>query len=161
MTAQLEVLRSTDDALLIERVFDAPVALVFRLWAEREHMMRWLGPAAFACTHLKMDFRPGGAWRACISSKAQGDLWMGGRYREIEPERRLVYTFTWDNNPGQPGVETLVTVTFAEQDGRTIQRFHQAPFVSRAVRDSHIGGWNESFDKQDAVVERLAGEPKR
>lgn len=147
----------SDNELLITRSFDAPVALVFRMWSEREHMQRWLGPTAFTCSSLELDFRPGGAWRACIVAAAFGERWMGGRFREIEANRRIVFSFAWDNDRGQPGVETLVTVTFEEQDGKTIQRFHQAPFLNVEDRDSHIDGWNESFDKQRAYAKTLAG----
>lgn len=145
-----------DDELLIERVFEAPRALVWRIWANREHMIRWLGPTDFACTHLEMDFRPGGKWRACIVSDEYGENWMGGEYREIEPERRIVYTFAWDEESGEPH-ETLVTVTFEDAgEGRTKQRFHQTPFTSVESRDSHIGGWSECFEREAAYVERLA-----
>ena len=147
--------------LLITRIFDAPAALVFRIWEQPEHMMRWLGPKDFACTSLKLDFRPGGAWRACIESEATGRSWMGGQYREIERDKRIVYTFAWEDGRDQPGVETLVTVTFTEQEGRTVQNFHQAPFLNLEARDSHIGGWNQCFDKEQAYAEDLAkrGQP--
>ena len=148
--------RLGDDELLITRTFDAPVALVFRIWAEREHMIRWLGPKGFTCTSLELDFRPGGRWRACIVSEEYGESWMGGHYREIEQEKRIVYTFACEDGPDQPGVETLVTVTFTEQDGKTVQAFHQAPFTRVEARDSHIGGWNECFDREQAYVESLA-----
>jgi uncharacterized protein YndB with AHSA1/START domain len=147
-----------DDELLITRVFDAPVALVFRIWAQREHMIRWWGPKNFTCTHLELDFRPGGAWRACIVSEAYGENWMGGRFRAIEQNKRIVFTFAWDERPGQPSVETLVTVTFTEQDGKTVQTFHQAPFRTVESRDSHIGGWTQCFDREQAYAEGAAKE---
>jgi uncharacterized protein YndB with AHSA1/START domain len=46
-----------------------------------------------------------------------------------------------------PGHQTLVTVTFAEQDGKTRLTFHQAPFESVESRDSHQSGWSECFDR--------------
>lgn len=149
-----------DDELIITRTFAAPQALVFEVWSKREHMMQWLGPTGFTCTSLEMDFRPGGTWRACIVSDAHGESWMGGEYREIEPNRRIVYSFAWEDGRDQPGVPTLVTVTFEEKDGKTVQTFHQAPFLHKDGRDSHIGGWNQSFDKTQAYVERLAGTKK-
>lgn len=149
-----------DDELIIERTFDAPAALVFRIWEDRDHMVRWLGPADFTCTHLESDFRPGGKWRACIASKQYGDHWMGGEYKEIEKDRRIVYSFAWDSDEdganNEDGRETLITVTLAEKDGKTVQTFHQTPFVSVEMRDSHIEGWNESFDKEQAYAEELA-----
>jgi uncharacterized protein YndB with AHSA1/START domain len=150
-----------DDELLIERTFDAPVALVFRIWAERDHMIRWLGPKDFTCTSLELDFRPGGRWRACIVSDQYGENWMGGSFREIEKDKRIVFTFTWEDRADDPNAETLVTVTFAERDGKTVQSFHQAPFPDVEDRDSHVGGWTECFDRQQAYVERLAKEARR
>ena len=161
MTAEPNTRKVADDELLIVRTFDAPVELVFRIWAEREHMIRWLGPKDFTCTSLEMDFRPGGKWRACIASEAYGESWMGGEYREIERGKRIVYTFAWEDGPDQPGVETLVTVTFTEQNGRTVQTFHQAPFIHVEARDSHIGGWNECFDREQAYAEDLARGDRR
>jgi uncharacterized protein YndB with AHSA1/START domain len=158
---QTSTRKLADDELLITRTFDAPVTLVFAIWAEREHMIRWLGPKGFTCTSLEMDFRPGGAWRACIVSAEYGKHWMGGQYREIEQDRRIVYTFAWEDGPDQPGVETLVTVTFREQDGQTIQSFHQTPFIHVEARDSHIDGWSECFDREEAYVESLAKEIRR
>ena len=146
MDARIEAARPADDKLLIVRTFDAPVALVFRIWEDRDHMIRWLGPKNFTCTHLESDFRPGGKWRGCIVSDEYGESWMGGEYREIEKDKRLVYSFAWDDGPDQPRLETTVTVTFAEENGRTVQRFHQTPFTSVEARDSHVGGWSECFD---------------
>ncbi len=153
MTAHASAKRLADDELLITRVFDAPVSQVFRLWEEREHMIRWWGPKDFTCTSLEHDFRPGGKWRACIVSKAYGENWMSGQFREIEKDRRIVFTFAWEED--QPN-ETLVTVTFAAQNGKTVQTFHQAPFRTVESRDSHIGGWNECFDREEAYAEGLA-----
>lgn len=157
MTAEIEGRRLADDELLIERVFDAPASLVFRIWEQREHMIRWWGPKDFTCTSLDVDFRVGGAWRACIVSDAYGESWSSGRFREIERDRRIVFTFAWEDGGEQLGVETLVTVTFAERDGRTVQSFHQTPFLTVESRDSHLWGWNECFDRERDYAEDLAG----
>ncbi len=156
MSAKAECGPLGDDELLIVRTFDAPVSLVFRLWEKREHMMRWLGPRTFTCTSLDLDFRPGGAWRACIESEAAGPFWMGGQYREIERDRRIVFTFVGEDESGRRSVETLVTVTFSERDGKTVQSFHQTSFPTVESRDSHLSGWDQVFDKQQAYAERLA-----
>jgi hypothetical protein len=50
----------------------------------------------------------------------------------------------------------VVTVTFAEKDGKTVQSFHQTPFSSVKDRDDHIGGWNSLFNKQQRYTENLA-----
>lgn len=145
-----------DHELLITRTFNAPVSLVFRIWEQREHRIRWWGPKNFTCTSFDQDFRPGGAWRACIVSDAYGESWMSGVFREIERDKRIVFTFAWEDGRDQPGIETIVTVTFTEQDGKTVQGFHQAPFLNIEGRDSHVVGWNECFDREQVYAESTA-----
>jgi len=140
-----------DDELLIERDFDAPPSLVFAMWSQPEHFRRWMGPEGFECRACEMDFRIGGAYRAMIWSEAFGESWFGGVYREIEPEKRLVFTFRWDTGPSG-GIETLVTITFREVGGRTRQLFHQTPFIDVERRDAHVGGWSSAFDKLAAYA---------
>jgi uncharacterized protein YndB with AHSA1/START domain len=144
-----------DDQLLIVRTFDAPAALVFSLWSDARHFKRWMGPGDFDCPVAEIDFRVGGAYRAMIRSPSRGDSWFGGVYREIEPARRLVFTFAWDDGPSAE-LETLVTITFEERGGKTVQTFHQTPFLNVERRDSHVGGWNGAFDKEQAYAEALA-----
>lgn len=156
MTASSSDDSSRADELHLERVFDAPVPLVFSIWREREHMMQWLGPKGFRCTALELDFRPGGAWRACIEAEGHGQSWMAGEYIDIVENERIVYTFAWLDGPERPGAETRITVTFEDRDGKTLQRFHQAPFASVESRDSHVGGWSECFDREGAYAESLA-----
>ena len=144
-----------DDELFIVRAVDAPLPLVFRMWEDIHHRVRWWGPKDFKCTHFEQEFRPGGAWRACITSDEYGDSWHGGVFREIERDKRLVFTFAWDSGPAG-GVETVVTVTFAEMQGVTIQTFHQTPFSSVERRDSHVVGWSTLLDNQQAYVETQA-----
>lgn len=143
--------------LFISRTFAAPVALIYRLWSEPAHFQRWWGPQEFRCTALEMDFRPGGRWRACIESGRHGSSGMGGTYRQIEPQRRLVFTFAWEDGRDQPGVETLVTVTFTDQGATTLQTFHQTPFLHEDGRDSHVRGWNSAFDCEAQYAAQLAG----
>lgn len=143
-----------DDELLISRTFDAPASLVFAMWSDPEHMKNWMGPESFECPVVEMDFRIGGAYRALIRSKEHGDNWFGGVYREIEPDRRLVFTFAWDNDGPSAGVETLVTITFRESGGKTVQTFHQSPFLNVERRDSHVGGWTSAFNKEEAYLAR-------
>jgi uncharacterized protein YndB with AHSA1/START domain len=140
--------------LLITRVLDAPPSLVFKVWTQPEHMVRWLGPKDFTAPSCEMDLRPGGAWRACIRSAEGTDHWMQGVYREVVEPERLVFTFAWEDQ-GQPGHQMLVTVTFAEQDGKTRLTFHQAPFESVESRDSHQSGWSECFDRLEDYLAQL------
>ena len=139
--------------LVITRDFDAPRALVFAAWTDPDHARHWWGPKDYPATHLEMDVRPGGKWRNRLTSTETGrDLWHGGVFREVVPPERLVFTFAWEED-GERGLETVVTVTFAERGGRTRMTFRQAPFRSAGERDGHAGGWTSCFDR---LTEHLA-----
>ncbi|MDP3855289.1 SRPBCC domain-containing protein [Phenylobacterium sp.] len=143
-----------DDEIFIVRAFAAPAALVFRLWEDPAHRAPWWGPGASTCTHFAHEFRKGGAWRACIDSARYGEQWQGGVYREIERDTRIVFTMAWDLGPAGEA-ETVVTVTFAERKGATIQTFHQTPFATVERRDDHVVTLSLLLDRQQAYVESL------
>jgi uncharacterized protein YndB with AHSA1/START domain len=155
MAATADAAIPAERELVITRVLDAPRSLVFKVWTEPSHVVRWLGPKGFTAPSCKMDLRPGGAWQACIRSPEGTEHRMQGVYREIVEPERLVFTFAWENDQGEPGHQTLVTVTFAEQGGKTLLTFHQAVFETVESRDSHHGGWGECFDRLEDYLARL------
>lgn len=133
--------------LVIVREFDAPRELVFATWTDPKHARHWWGPKDHPATHLEMDARPGGRWRNRLTSTETGvHLWHSGVFREVVPPERLVFTFAWEEE-GERGLETVVTVTFAEHGGRTRMTFRQAPFRSTGERDGHACGWTSCFDR--------------
>lgn len=132
--------------LVIERIFDAPRALVFKAWTEPERMAQWWGPRGFTMTSCKMDLRPGGAYRFEMRSPADTEHRTQGVFREIVEPERLVYTWAWVDAEGKSGHETLVTLTFAEHGGKTKLTLHQATFESVTARDAHRGGWTTALD---------------
>lgn len=135
--------------LVIERLIDAPVALVFKAWTAPEHLARWLGPKDFTAHSVRMDFRPGGAWSAVIRSPEGADYPMGGLYRTIDENRHLAFTFRWT---GEDGPETLVSVAFETVGARTRLTFAQTPFETVESRDSHAEGWGECLDRLTAYI---------
>ena len=150
-------LATRDDELRLERTFDAPLALVWRLWEDHTHMIRWWGPEMFTCIELDWALTPGRPWRAMMASKQYNRRIsrMGGVIRDVEKHKRIVFTFAWDEDSGRD-MDTLITVEFTEQDGRTLQSFHQTPFSNTEVRDSHVGGWNSLINKQQLYAENVA-----
>src|SRR5438094_908527 len=72
-------------------------------------------------------------------------FWEQSFYREIVEPQRLVFTWAWEDAQGKPGHETVVTVTFAEQGGKTKLTLHQATFESVSARDAHQSGWASSL----------------
>lgn len=155
--AERRNLATRDDELKLDRTFDAPLALVWRMWESRDHMIRWWGPEIFTCIELDWELTPGRPWRAMMASRQyhREVSRMGGTILEVEKHKRIVFSFAWDEDSGRD-MDTIITVTFAEKDGATLQTFHQAPFSGVAVRDSHVGGWNSLIDKQQRYTENLA-----
>ena len=70
-----------------------------------------------------------------------------GVYREIVVPERLVLTYITDDAAGNPGPETLVTVTFADLGGKTRLTLHQTAFQSVAARDDHRRGWTSALER--------------
>lgn len=141
-----------DDELLIERIFDAPRELVFRVWTRPEHLMKWWGPKDYTAIGIEQDFRVGGTYRYGMRSASGHEAWKSGVYQEIVPNERIVMTFRWDD--GAYGVDNLVTITFLTMaSGRTLFRFHQARFQTVEGRNDHIAGWSSLFDKLATYLE--------
>lgn len=147
---------ATRPSLSLQRVFDAPRALVWKAWTTPETMVLWLGPVEWPAVSVAQDLRVGGEWRACLRSPDTGqDLWQGGVYREIVPPERLVFTFKWDeSHEDGPPVDTLVTVEFAElPDGRTRMDFTHEGLKSEQSLTGHRHGWTSTFERLVAFLE--------
>jgi uncharacterized protein YndB with AHSA1/START domain len=128
--------RASDTELSITRLFDAPRSLVFRMWVDPKHVVRWWGPGRFTTLSCTMDVRPGGAWRVRSRSPEGVDHTEQGVYREIVEPERLVFTHAWEDAAGTRSPETLVTVTFIDEHGKTIRlpssRWPSATGITRA-----------------------------
>lgn len=140
------IVEPADRVLKIERMFDAPRELVFKVWTQPEHMAKWFGPRGFKSTILRSELRPGGHYRIHMLGP-DGDHWTQGVYLEVIPPERFSYTYAWadaNGNPTRP--ETTLTVTLEDLGGKTKLTLHQAIFESTTARDLHNGGWNSALD---------------
>lgn len=143
----VDTMSTTDLALTITRVFDAPRELLFEVWTNPDHLAKWWGPAGCTAESCTIKLVEGGRWRTCIRNHTNGDeYWCRGVYHEIDAPHRLVFSFAWEEPVGTPGHDTLVTVTFVERGDKTEMTFHQEVFESVGARDGHRGGWDECFD---------------
>ena len=138
---------SAERELVITRIFDAPCRLVFKMWTEPEHLVRWWGPRGFATISGRMEVRPGGVWSRSMRAPDGSVIRKHGVYREIVMPERLVFTYVTDDLAGNPGPETLVTVTFTDLGGKTRLSVHQAFLESVAARDDHRRGWTSALER--------------
>ena len=137
--------------LTIQRTFDAPRDLLFKMWTETDHLNQWICPQGFRVTFSEGDLKVGGKFRSGMHSPGTGELIVYGVYKEITPPSRLVFTHQWENN-GKANHETVVAITLVEQGDKTIMTFHQTGFASEGSRDGHRGGWSEAFEKLAAYI---------
>ncbi len=147
---------SSERRLVLIRVFEAPRALVYEMWTKPEHLAHWSCPKGYTIVHQNGDCRPGGKWRSCMRSPDGKDLWLGGVYRELVRDQRLVFTHVWDQADGEPGHETVVTVLLENHARGTKMTFQQELFDSKANRDGHADGWTQCFDRLDGHLKSAA-----
>jgi uncharacterized protein YndB with AHSA1/START domain len=138
--------------LVITRIFDAPRALVFRMWTSPEHLARWWGPEGFTTLACAMDVRPGGAWSRHMQGPDGLVIIKRGVYREIVPPERLVFTYADEQEDGSLGPVTLVTVTLEEQGAKTRLTLRQTGFATISARDGHEGGWSSCMERFAAYL---------
>ncbi len=138
--------------LTISRIFDAPRELVFAAWTEPHHLAQWSGPEGFTSQQDYFSATPGGKYRVCVIEPNGTEHWMRGTYQEVVAPERLVYTHLWEQDAGGTSPLTLVTVTFADEAGKTRMVLRQTGFASETSRDNHIGGWSSSLNDLDAYL---------
>jgi len=158
---------SIGQALIIERVFDAPRELVWRAWTEPEMAMRWWGPKGFTAPACEIDFRVGGKILSAMQSPEFNEgrpIWSTGVYREIDPLERIVMSDSFADEHGNvvPAthygmgeefpLEMLVTVTFEDLDGKTRMTLRHEGLPAGEMKDGAGAGWNESFDKLAEIL---------
>jgi uncharacterized protein YndB with AHSA1/START domain len=133
-TGTLKMTAPRDREIVMIRVFDAPRTLVFDAFTKPELVKRWLlGPPGWSMPVCEIDLKVGGAYRYVWRHADGREMGMGGVYREIVPQERLVCTELFDE-AWYPG-EALITTTLAEKDGRTTLTTTML-YVSREARDS-------------------------
>lgn len=139
--------------LKLTRVFKAPLKLVFECWTQPAHMEKWLFPKDFTVPFSDADIRSGGSYRSCLREPNGPDHWVGGTYIEVTPYHRILFTHAWQDEVGNSGHETVVTITLKEVDAsRTELTLHQAFFESGSSRDGHAEGWDEAFDNLERYL---------
>lgn len=140
--------RTPGTVLTITRYFDAPPALMFRVWTQPEHVARWWGCAeATGDVRVECDLRVGGAFSAEMLLKDGAVHCIRGVYREIEEPTRLVFTWAWENTAGFQGANTLVTLTFEARNTGTFLTLRHELFADEEACLAHGDGWRASLDR--------------
>ena len=138
--------RLSDTEFAVTRLFDAPPNLAFQAWSEPKLFQRWWVPSSFpiqlvACD---MDVRTGGKYRLEFAH-GDGTMAFHGRYLEVVPDRKIV----WTNEEGEEE-GAVTTVTFEDKGGQTLVTFHESYPTKEALEEALAGsaaGLPEQFDQ--------------
>ena len=153
MTNPTTIEQASERELVVTRTFDAPARIVFKAWTTPELFMRWWAPRSMGMNLLscEMDVRTGGGYRLAFGQDPDSATAFFGKYLEVTPPSRLV----WTNDEGEDAAVT--TVTFEEQDGRTLLVLREL-YPSKAALEANRGaeeGLPEQFGQLDELLASL------
>ena len=150
MTNPTTAERTSDREIVVTRTFDAPAHIVFQAWTRSELFKLWWPPTSLGVPLLscEMDVRVGGGYRLEFGHDASQSFAFFGKYIEVTPPSRLV----WTNDESEDGPVT--TVTFEEKDGRTFLVLLEL-YPSKEALDASGGaadGLPEQFGQLDDLL---------
>jgi uncharacterized protein YndB with AHSA1/START domain len=142
--------------LLLERVVDVPPDLVWRAWTVPEHVKKWFTPAPWQTIKCEIDLRPGGIFRTVMRSPEGQEIDNVGRFLEIVPNRKLVWTVALQPGfrPSNPSfdVPAFTAVILIEPHGKGAKYSALAMHKDEKGRDAHdrmgfTHGWGIALDQ--------------
>jgi uncharacterized protein YndB with AHSA1/START domain len=139
------------DRLVVTRIFKAPVERVYAAWTDAQQMKRWFAPGDMSVPVAEADVREGGGYRVQMAGSGSDCEFhtTGGIYREVVPNRRLVFTWQWEGSE----LETMVTLEFRPlSDSETELTLIHEGFDSEDTRDKHGQGWDGCLAKLEAFL---------
>jgi uncharacterized protein YndB with AHSA1/START domain len=148
--------RKSERELVVTRTINGPARLVFEAWTKPELLQRWWVPKSFGVSLLscEADVRVGGQYRFVFSHGDSKPMAFFGRYLEVTPPSRLV----WTNEEAEAG-GPVTTVTFEEKAGKTLLVMHEL-YPSKEALDAALAsgeksGMSETFEQLDELLAAL------
>jgi uncharacterized protein YndB with AHSA1/START domain len=151
-TLEHETKSAGRNRVVLERAFTAPRELVFRMFTDPAHLVRWWVPYPLTMPVCEWDARPGGAIRLVMQLSEEKRWPSVGRFHEVDPPHRLVFSTGWDPDESDvPGTEVLQTVTFTERGDQTVVRLQidvikAVPTTPETLAGMEIG-WMQDFGR--------------
>jgi glutathione S-transferase len=133
--------------LEITRVIKAPRDRVYAAWTDPAELRKWFGPENVQTRNVIADARVGGEFRWDLTNSEGEEMTMRGEFRELEPGRKIVFTWQWQDDEVWENHISIVTVELDDADGGTELRLRHEQLPNEASRDGHTGGWNSALDK--------------
>ena len=135
-------------SLTLTRRLRARPEKVFAAWTDPEKLAQWFGPSGVVpgSTRADLDVRVGGHYRISFTRNDGEYFEVGGVYREVIPNARLVFSWAWHSTPER---ESVVTVSLTPDGAGTLLVFNHAQFFDEVARDNHERGWSQFFVNLD------------
>ncbi len=139
--------------LQLTRTLKASRERVYALWTDVSRAREWWGPDGCVTHELICEAQVGGEFRWVLTPPGGGKMAATGEFREVQPGRKIVYTWQWDDDPEWHHHDSLVTVEFLEKDEHTTElRLTHEDLPSQQSRDNHIEGWTSALDKLEKLL---------
>lgn len=132
-------------SLTLRRHYRATADKVWRAWTDPQALKHWFGPDEIVAVPIaEIDLRVGGRFRVAMLA-ADGETHdVSGTYLEVEPQRKLVFSWAWRSTPER---ESRVTVRIEPDDqGCELVLLHEQ-FFDEAAREGHTHGWSGALAK--------------
>jgi len=142
---------SSKPSLILKRRLNAPPSKVYGAWTDSAKIWHWFGPADTEILRAETDVRVGGRFRIVFRGPDGEEHDVGGIYREVVPDQKLVFTWAWRSTPER---ESLVTVALKRDGDGTLLTLLHEQFFDEAARDRHGRGWNGTLDKLESYVRK-------
>jgi uncharacterized protein YndB with AHSA1/START domain len=138
-------------SLTITRRFRARPEKVWAAWTQPETLIGWFctTKAKPGSMRAELDVRVGGRYRVSFDMESGEYSEVGGVYREVVPNEKLVFSWAWHSTPER---ESLVTVSIKPDGAGALMIFTHEQFFDEAARDNHAKGWNELFTQLEQVL---------
>ena len=137
-------------SLKLQRFYPVAPAKVWRAWTDARALGQWFRPdASFSVPVAESDVRAGGGFRVLMINAKGEEFDLSGVYREVLPERRLVMTWSWKN---QPGHESLVTVSFRPSGTGTQLDLQHEGYLDFVDQPTHEEGWSGALDTLGVIL---------
>lgn len=146
---------ATKRTLSIEKVFDAPIKLVWEAWTNPDHVIQWWAPKGMKINVMEHDFKVGGKWKYNMPMP-DGNLFVSeGKYLEIVPQKKIITTA--DFRPMTEGVELHVLFDAdGEKTNFTFSVVHKTEeYCKQQEKMGFYNGWGSAFDRLNTLLKTL------
>ena len=134
-------------SLQIKRFMNAPRARVYATWTDPAQLKEWWGPESVRTRNFAAEVRVGGKYRWDLINQEDEEMSVFGEYRELVPEKKIVFTWKWDDDDVWENRSSIVTVELSDRDGGTELLLKHEQLPSTESRDRHDEGWNSVLDR--------------